>query len=116
MYLSKDREQAPKSSKKMIIAATAGLACVGMATVGYMSQSDSITFETMELAQHQDLGHSFFNDIGSKCDEHYITASRDFLKGQDRFIPQAKFMYENRNLLVTYGRDQYHRAMGSMIN
>jgi hypothetical protein len=116
MYLSKDREQAPKSSKKMIIAATAGIACAGIACGAYMSQEDTITFEEMELAQHQDLGHEFYRDIGAKCDEHWIDASNTFLKAQDRFIPYAKFMYENKHLLYQFGGDTYHRAMGSFID
>lgn len=33
MYLSKDRDQAPKRSNKMIIAAAAGLGAVGVATL-----------------------------------------------------------------------------------
>jgi predicted ribosomally synthesized peptide with SipW-like signal peptide len=44
MYLSKDREQAPKSSKNMIIAAAAGLAVVGVATTAYMNQEDEMDF------------------------------------------------------------------------
>jgi hypothetical protein len=48
MYFEKDREQAPKSSKKMLIAAASGLAIAGVATVGYMNQADNMNFEELE--------------------------------------------------------------------
>jgi len=46
MYLSKDREQAPKTNK-MIIAAAAGLAVVGVATVSYVNQEDNMDFQSL---------------------------------------------------------------------
>lgn len=46
MYLEK--EQAPKSSKKMLIAAASGLAIAGVATLGYVNQSDNQTFDELE--------------------------------------------------------------------
>jgi ABC-type sugar transport system substrate-binding protein len=73
MYLSKDREQAPKSSKKMIIAATAGLAVAGVATVSYMNQSDNLDFT--QLASAPQLGDQFYNSINKGCDEWYNNAS-----------------------------------------
>jgi len=105
MYLNKDREQAPKSSKKMIIAATAGLACVGVATVGYMSQQDSADFDMIELnsAKEAAFGRDFHEKVAGPCDDYYHNAAKAFLHGQDAFMPQAKFLWENKNLLVRYG-------------
>ena len=79
MYLSKDREQAPKSSKKLIIAAATGLAVAGVATVSYMNQEDSMDFETLASASR--LGDSFFNNIDFECNHWYTGASNTFLMG-----------------------------------
>lgn len=114
MYLSKDREQAPKSSKKMIIAATAGLAVAGVATVSYMNQSDTLNFT--QLASAPQLGDQFYNNINKGCDEWYVNASKLSLQAQDAFLPQAKFMWEHKLLLTKYGRESYHRSMGQFID
>jgi len=62
MYLSKDREQAPKTNK-MIIAAAAGLAVVGVATASYMSQEDSMDFTNLSEMGPDKLGHLFFTKL-----------------------------------------------------
>jgi len=38
------------------------------------------------------------------------------LKAQDSFVPEAKFMWENKLLLTKYGAMSYHRAMGFMLD
>lgn len=67
MYLSKDREQAPQSSKKMIIAAMAGLAVAGVATVSYVNQEDNIDFENLNGMTPAHLAASFYKDIATPC-------------------------------------------------
>ena len=85
MYLSKDREQAPKSSKKMIIAAAAGLAVCGVATVSYVNQEDNMDFTNLDTEAN--LASSFLNKIAGPCDAFYHEASKNFLAGQDAFLP-----------------------------
>ena len=117
MYLSKDREQAPKSSKKMIIAAAAGLAVVGVATVSYMNQEDTMDFtELASNAKANKLANGFFTKLADPCSNWYNNASKSFLKAQDDFVPQAKFMWENKLMLTKYGQKAYHTSMGDMID
>jgi len=115
MYLSKDREQAPKTNK-MIIAAAAGLAVVGVATASYMSQEDSMDFTNLSEMGPDKLGHLFFTKIAEPCNKWYEDASKSFLGGQDAFLPQAKFMYEHKMLLVRYGGSAYREAFGHMLD
>ena len=63
MYLSKDNTQAPKSSKKMIIAAATGLAVAGVATVGYMNQADQVDFENLASHDGMTLAYQFYNTV-----------------------------------------------------
>ena len=85
MYLSKDREQAPKSSKKILYAALTGAACVGVATFYQMSQEESMNFDEFELEELSSpaefaLGQKFYN-IAGRCNNFYQGASTAFLKG-----------------------------------
>ena len=86
MYLNKDNET-PKSSKKILIAAAAGIAVVGVATVGYVNQEDSMDFEQLASVNPAALGHKFYAEIANPCNDWYHNASKTFLKGQAAFLP-----------------------------
>lgn len=124
MYLSKDREQAPKSSKKIVLAALAGVAVVGVATVAYNNTVDNMDFEqfaefdeTMELsAADVAISNKYYSQVAGPCNHWYVETSKTFDKGQLAFTPPAKFLYENRNFLTRYGSTGYHAVMGSMID
>ena len=87
MYLSKDREQAPKSSKKMIIAAAAGLAVCGVATVSYINQEDNMDFENLSDMSPSNLANNFLNKVAGPCNKFYHDQSKNFLAGQDAMLP-----------------------------
>jgi hypothetical protein len=72
----------------MIIAAAAGLAVVGVATVSYVSQEDEMNFTDLSSDYAAaDLAGKFFNNIASPCNKWYHDASKSFLAGQDAFLP-----------------------------
>jgi hypothetical protein len=85
------------------------LAIAGVATVSHMSQQDSVEFQNLAETP-MDLGVKFFN-LNQQCDDWYLNAQNAFLKSQDDFVPQAKFMWEHKLLLTKYGRDDYHSSM-----
>jgi hypothetical protein len=47
MYLNKDREQTPKSSKKVAYAVLAGATCCTVGTIAYNSTEESMDFEEL---------------------------------------------------------------------
>lgn len=73
MYLSK--EQAPKSSKKVLIAAAAGFACVGVATISYVNQEDNMDFEQLSSLSAPQMASQFYSKIANPCNQWYHNAS-----------------------------------------
>jgi hypothetical protein len=78
MYLAKDREQAPKSTKKFAYAILAGAACCGIGSLAYnYSTEESMDFdEFTNLNGESSISNTFYHGVADECNTWYVHNSQ----------------------------------------